>query len=111
MKDIEGLFTVAEKIAELKAKASENNNKPRRARAPRNFKHLNRLSNDNIVEMLQRHLNEADLLNKVLEDRQKATKKDEKKEEKKHKLELTHVMAVLVAGYPIIGLLMWLFMR
>lgn len=104
------IFDLAERIAKLQ-QTKEQPQQRRRARAPRNFKHLQRMDDASIAELLQRKWNELDQLTKVVEDRQKATKKDEKKEEKKHKLELTHVMAVLVAGYPIIGLLMWLFLR
>lgn len=79
---------------------------PRRSRRPRNFKHLDKLPNEKLYELIQRHFNDADMINKVLKDREKAEKKEEKKEEKKWKTE--HVMASLVAGYPIIALLVWL---
>jgi hypothetical protein len=110
MKDIEGIFNVAERIAELKKKADRPDQKPRRARAPRNFKHLDKFPNDDIVGRLQHHLNQADMLHKVLEDRGKATKKEDKKDDKK-KLSLEQIVIMLVGSYPIIGLLLWYSMR
>ena len=103
------IFELAERIAKLQADASKKPEKqmPRR-RAPRNFKHLNRLSDDNVAELLQRKWNELDALARVVEDRGKATKKEEKKEEKKFPLTLPQVAALLVIQYPIIGaLLLW----
>lgn len=111
MKDYEGIFTMAEKIAELKAKADRVDQKPRRVRAPRNYKHLNRLPNESLAQMMHRHLDEADQLNKIIEDRVKAGKKEDKKDDKKG-LSKEQWIAVLVAPYPIIGmLLLWWMMR
>ncbi len=110
MKDYEGIFTMAEKIAELKAKADRADHKPRRVRAPRNHKHLNRLPDESLGQLMLRHLDEADQINKIIEDRVKAHKKEDKKEDKK-KLETAHWMAMLVAGYPIIALILWLLWR
>lgn len=108
------IFELAERIAKLQSDASKNDKEkqmPRR-RAPRNAKHLNNLSDQNLAELVQRHWRTADEIAKILEDRQKATKKEEKKEDKKFPLTLPQVAALLVIQYPIIGaLLLWYFRR
>lgn len=101
------IFELAERIAKLQQTKEP---PPKgRSRRPRSFKHLQHMSDANVAELLQRKWNELDALTKVVEDRQKATKKEEKKDDKKWKTE--HVMAALVAGYPIIALIVYLLWR
>lgn len=101
------IFDLAERIAKLQVKEAPP--QKGRRRNPRNFKHLQNMSDANVAELLQRKWNELDALAKVVEDRAKATKKEEKKEEKKIKTE--HMMAAFVASYPIIALIVWLLWR
>lgn len=106
------VFSLAERIAKLMSDAEKNKAqapRPGRSRRPRNFKHLHKMSSANLAEMLQNDWRKWDEITKVIEDRNKATKKEDKKDDKKLKTE--HWMAMLVAGYPIIALVVWLLWR
>lgn len=105
--NVDQIFELAERIAKLNKSQPEANRPPRRQRAPRNYKHLNNLSDANVSELLQRKWNELDQLTQVVEDRQKAKKKEDKKEPK---VSTVSVAIMLLSGYPIIfvlGAIFW----
>ena len=98
----EDIIKLADKLSELKKPNPTQDGKPRRQRTPRHMKHMD---DHSVVARLQRALNEADLLQQVLEDRGKAKKKEDKKE--KPSVFMTAV--ILMSGYPIIGAIGFLF--
>lgn len=70
-----------------------------------------RYENDfDIAALLHKKLEEADTLKKLLEDREKAHKKEDKKDDKKS-LSTEQLAIFLVMSYPIIGLLIWIALR
>lgn len=98
------IFSLSERIAKLMADAEKSKQAPPqgRSRRPRNFKHLQNLKDADISELLQRKWRELDELTKVVEDRHKATKKEDKKQPA---WSVFSTAVVLLAGYPIIFLL------
>lgn len=97
------VYKLAEMIATFKTKKED---KPMRSRRgpPR---HLNRMNDESITTLLQRKLEEADTLRKMLEDREKANKKDDKKDDKKSTISTEQLAIFLVLTYPIVGLLLY----
>jgi hypothetical protein len=97
------VFKLAERIAAFQNKPEDKNMK-RPRRAPR---HLMRMNDYDIVAELHKALERADTLKKILDDREKANKKEEKKKE----WDFTQTAMALVISYPIIGLIVYLLMR
>lgn len=82
--------------------------RPKEAKMPRRrgppYKHT---PDFDIAALLHKKLEEAEILKKILDDREKANKKEEKKEEKKG-LSVPELAMILVATYPIIGAVLWM---
>lgn len=97
------IFELAERIAKLKTPEKPVPNQGRRRR-PRNFKHFQNMNDATVAELLQLKWNELDALTKVVEDRQKAGKKEDKP-----KMNVFQTAVLLMAGYPIIAAIGFLF--
>jgi len=89
------IFDLATKIAELKS--IKEAQPMRRRRPPR---HIQRMPDVDITVLLHKKLEEAETLKRILDDREKANKKEDKK---KDGLSTIEIMMLLIASYPIIG--------
>lgn len=99
----EEIIKLAQEFAKLNSRPTADG-KPRRQRAPRYMKHMR---DEDLVARLQKTMTDFDTLTQVIEDRQKAKKKEDKKPEK---MSVFQVAVLLMAGYPIIaalGVLFW----
>lgn len=98
------VFKLAEMMATFKMTKEDKSMRKSRRGPPR---HTKRLGDEDIIALLHKKLEEADTLKKILDDREKAGKKaDDKK-----KLSVEQLAMLLVASYPIIGLMMFLLLR
>lgn len=78
---------------------------PRRRGPP---KYLEHMRDTDVIALLHKRLEEADTLKKLLDDREKAHKKEDKKKEF---MTIAEICMVLVASYPIIGAALWIATR
>ena len=91
------VFKLAEMLAAFQTKKED---KPmRNRRGPPKFSP--RMRDDDVVALLHKKLEEADTLKKMLDDREKANKKDDKK---KDGMSTEQIAIFLMMTYPIIGL-------
>lgn len=91
------------KLAEMLSAFQKKEDKPMRSRRGPSHR-FNKMSDESITTILQRKLEEADTLKKMLEDREKANKKEDKKKEG---LSTEQIAMFLVASYPIIGMALY----
>lgn len=89
------------KLMEMMKTFPQKEQKERPMRRPRYTKHLH---DEDITSLLHRKLAEADMLKKLLDDREKANKKEEKKDKKGLSLEQFAILLVLT--YPLIGMIL-----
>ena len=99
----------AKEIIELAERL--NTFRPKEAKMPRRRgppKYFDRMRDEDVVALLHKRLEEADTLKKLLDDREKANKKEDKKKEF---MTIAEICMVLVASYPIIGAALWIATR
>lgn len=98
------IIELAERLNTFRPKEAK---MPRR-RGPPPQKYFDRMHDADVIALLHKRLEEADTLKKLLDDREKAHKKEDKKKEF---MTIAEICMVLVASYPIIGAALWIATR
>lgn len=97
------------KLADMLNSFRPKEDKPVRRPRPDKRPYIERMSDLDLANLMQRRLAEADAVRKMLEDREKANKKEEKKDDKK--ITTPQLAMLLLLSYPIIGLVILVAMR